>query len=126
MRRLKVSIPQPWPPGREERLQIASTADGLISLPHHRTSIRIKGWDSDRFLVGEHVGAGRGAIMKAWNFHAFHTPHPVHLFHLSVPQLCSLYSLSWEYGKSNVSFSSVNHSSKLIEPEEEVLGTSNT
>lgn len=35
-------------------------AHGLISLPHRRTSIRKKGWDSERFLVGEHVGAGRG------------------------------------------------------------------
>ena len=55
-------------------------------------------------------------------------PHtsPCASLHLSVPQLCSLQSLSWESGKSNVSFSSVEHSSKLIEPEEEVLGTSNT
>ena len=101
-------------------------AHGVINCPCHKTSIRKKGWDSERFLVGEHVDVlEEWLLWGAWKFLAFYTPHPVHLFHLSVPQLCSLYSLSWESGKPNVSFSSVNHSSKLIEWEEEV-GPSNT
>ena len=67
-------------------------------------------------MLGEWPLGGHG------NSVPFHVPSPVHLFHLPVAEL---YSLNWESGKSNISLSSMSHSSKLIEPEEEVPGTSN-
>lgn len=55
-------------------------------------------------------------------------PHPMHAFHLAVPELyvfiINKQTKKWSSHQSNASLSSVNHSSKLTEPKEGVMGTS--
>ena len=68
--------------------------------------------------MGDALGEGMSALRP------LSIPCPMHLFHLTVPELYPLITKQ-SFSKRNVSLSSVSHSSKLIKPTEGVVGTSN-
>ena len=60
---------------------------------------------------------------SAWKNYGSSVPCPVYLFYLTVPELY-LVVISWWAGEENIAMGSVSCSSKLIEPEEGVIGPS--
>ena len=86
----------------------------------------LKGWVPVQ-RASRLVNTWRRRVSGTLREHGNSMPFPqtllCHLFHLAVSELYC-FIINWSSRKQNVSLSSVSRSSKLIKPEEEVVGTS--
>ena len=82
-----------------------------------------KGFES--FWAGEHMYVGKSRVSREHGNSKL-SPHTclVHLFHPGVPELHPVVT-NQRSNEQNFYLCSVGHSSKLIKPQEGVMGTSN-